>query len=345
MEKIYYNVDEPAAFGGVQKLKEASKASRKKTLDFLRRSDVYTQFKPTVRRFTRRQTIAHYKNELFQADLGDFQKLARYNSSYRYILIALNVLSKYVYYFPVKNKKLEEMQRAFNKIFAHATPKLLQTDRGGEFVSKVMQDYFKRKQVHWYHTFSEAKATLAERQIRTLREKLQRIFHHTGSYKYVHLLPRLAQSYNETKHSRTGMAPVEVNSQNEQRVFEKLFGGTRRTTLQPRFRVGDQVRLAQTKSIFEKRTSRRWTEEVFTVKRIKLSDPIMYYVQDAQGEDILGGMYAYELNKVIKDDSALWDIERVIKKQRDKDGLMHYFVKFRGYLSKHNAWVTNIQRK
>jgi hypothetical protein len=345
MEAIYYDVEHPGGFGGIQRLKDATKSSRKETLDFMRRSDVYTQYKPIRHRFTRRKTVAHHKFELMQADLADFQKLSRFNNGFRFVLVAIDVLSKHVFYVAVKNKKSEEMQRAFNKIFKTATPKLLQSDRGFEFFSKAMQDYFKKKNVHWYHTYSESKATLAERQIRTLKEKLTRIFHHTGSYKYVHLLNKLADSYNRTKHSRTGMAPVDVNENNEQVVFEKLFGGERRTSSQPRFKIDDQVRLAKTKGIFTKGHERRWTEEIFKVKRIKLSDPIMYYVEDIDGEEILGGFYGYELNRVVKETTDLWDIEKIIKKQRGKDGVMRYLVKWRGYGNEHNSWVTDIEKK
>jgi len=71
-------------------------------------------------------------------------------------------------------------------------------------------------------------------------------------------------------------------------VFDRLFGGPRRTSLKPKFKIGDQVRIAKTKGIFTKGHERRWTEEVFRVKRIKLTDPIMYYVEDVGGEEILG---------------------------------------------------------
>src|SRR6266481_2374885 len=133
MEKLYYETGNPGAFGGIEKLRKAAGASRKKTLDFLERSDVYTQYKPIRHRFTRRRTVSHHKNDLFQADLADFQSFSRENQGHRFILVVIDVLSKFVFYIPVKNKKAEEMQRAFNKIFKVATPKLLQTDRGGEF--------------------------------------------------------------------------------------------------------------------------------------------------------------------------------------------------------------------
>ena len=341
MDKVYYDIGHPAGFRGVQKLRENVRGN-KGVLNFLRKSDIYTLYKPQRRKFIRRKTIAHYKGEFFQSDLADMSKLSRFNSGHRFILVCIDVLSKYVFYEPVKNKKADEIKRAFRKIFKVMKPKLLQTDQGTEFTSKEMQLFFKQHGVKWFHTMSEAKATLAERQIRTMKDSLMRYFHHTGKSKYVSILPKLAEAYNHTPHSRTKMRPVDVNSSNEQHVFERLFGGPRRTSLKPAFKIGDQVRLSLVKGIFEKGYSRKWTNEVFTVSRIKLTDPITYYVKDINGEEILGGVYQHEMNRVIKDKDAYWDIEKILKK-RKRNGLTEYLVKFFGF--KNTQWVSDIKKK
>ena len=180
MEKIYYDVTHPAAFGGVKKLQKATKSSQKRVVDFLRRQDAYTIYKPIRRKFTWRKTVAPRNWDQFQADLADFQSIKRYNSGYCYVLVVVDVLSKYVFYVAVKNKKPAEMSRAFKKIFKTAKPKFLQTDSGSEFTSKVLQNFFRQRGIKWFYTHSEAKVTLAERGIRTLREKLTRIFHKSG---------------------------------------------------------------------------------------------------------------------------------------------------------------------
>ena len=165
MENIYYNVDHPAAFGGKRKLLKATGTPASAVEEFLQKSDVYTLHKPVRRHFVRRKTIARAKFELLQADLADMQKYARFNQGYKYILVAICVLSKYVFYIPVKSKQPGDMKRAFSQIFRVARPKLLHADRGKEFVAREMQQFFAENNVHWYHTYSESKATVAERQI------------------------------------------------------------------------------------------------------------------------------------------------------------------------------------
>ena len=344
MEKVYYQIGHPASYGGVEKLRRATGSSRKKAQEFLARSDEYSEYRPARRRFTRRKTIARHQWEILQVDLADFQQESRINKGFRYVLVAIDILSKYVFYVALKKKKSQELQRAFNQIFRTAVPKMIHSDRGGEFTSKSMQDYFKRKGIHWYHTFSENKATLAERQIRTLRETLARIFQHQGNRKYFDILSKLADAYNNTRHSRTGMAPVEINKTNERQIFDKLFGGVRRTKLKPRYAVGDQVRISYVKGIFSKVSKRKWTTEIFTIKCVKLSDPIMYYLQDISGDEILGGFYEQELTRVIKTPADFWDIEKIIKKRKIR-GKTQYYVKWKSYSDEHNSWVTDIKNK
>ena len=70
-----------------------------------------------------------------------------------------------------------------------------------------------------------------------------------------------------------------------------------------------------------------------------MTDPIFYYLKDFKDNDIIGGFYAEELNRVIKDEESLWDIERVIRKRKDSQGRWQYFVKWKGFSDEHNSWV------
>lgn len=343
MEKIYFDIEHPASFAGVEKLQKSSKKSRKEVEDFLAGVDEYTQYKQIRRKFPRRKILAYHAHELYQVDLADFSKLAKYNNGYRYVLVAIDTLSKYVFYIPIKNKTPVSIIRAFREIFKKHKPKMLMSDRGREFTAKAVQKFFCLNKVHWYSVFSEIKASAAERQIRTLREKLRRIMHHSGQLKYTNILSKLAATYNKTVHSRTGYKPSEINSKNENSVFQKLYG-TPVSSKKIRYKIGEQVRVSRALDLFEKKSSvRRWSEEVFTVYKIRLSNPPMYYLKDHKGEELLGGFYAFELARVQKNERSFWDIEKIIRKRKNKDGTLEYLVKFRGY--KGNYWTQDIYKK
>jgi hypothetical protein len=124
-----------------------------------------------------------------------------------------------------------------------------------------------------------------------------------------------------------------------------LFGGERRTSEKPKFNVEDQVRISLSQGIFAKMsTEQSFSDEIFTIKRIKLSDPIIYFIEDLDKHEILGSFYKEELTKVKKGEEDYWEIEKVIK-SRIKNGKREYFIKFRGYDNKHNRWVSDLKRK
>ncbi|GFY22827.1 uncharacterized transposon-derived protein F54H12.3 [Trichonephila clavipes] len=110
---------EPSPFGGVRRLSKASGARRHDVQKWLSQQDVYTLHKPVRYKFQRRKTIAsaYGVNELWQSDLLDMQKLSRHNKGYRYILTIIDVLSRYLRAFPIKDKKAKTIAQVFAKLF------------------------------------------------------------------------------------------------------------------------------------------------------------------------------------------------------------------------------------
>ena len=65
----------------------------------------------------------------------------------------------------------------------------------------------------------------------------------------------------------------------------------------PRFKVGDYVRISKYKNIFAKGYTSNWSEEVFVIKEVKNTVPWTYVVSDLNGEKIIGTFYEKELQK------------------------------------------------
>ena len=107
------------------------------------------------------------------------------------------------------------------------------------------------------------------------------------------------------------------------------------TRAQPKFSVGDRVRITKKKKTFEKGYTSRWTEEVFTVSQVKHTTPITYNITDYSGEEIQGTFYEHELQK---NNQEVYRIEKVIKKGKTKS-----LVKWKGYTEAFNSWVNNTE--
>ena len=74
-----------------------------------------------------------------------------------------------------------------------------------------------------------------------------------------------------------------------------------------------------------------WSEEVFVVYKIKNTAPWTYVINDLNGEEITGTLYAKELQKTNKKE---FRIEKVIKRKGDK-----LYVKWKGYDNSFNNWI------
>ena len=292
--------------------------------------------KPVKRKFRKRRVRVSGNNKIWAADLADMQALSEENEGYKFLLLVIDTFSKYGWIVPLKNKKGETMVKAFKTIFEEGrTPGKLWTDKGTEFYNKKMDDLRKLYDIELYSTENEEKSSIAERWIRTMKEKMFKYFTDYNTNKYIDVLPDLVEDYNNTVHSSTKLTPIEASKEkNELKVWRNLYPDRYKTSrLNPKFSVGDEVRITKKKKVFEKGYTTRWTEEIFTIKEIRETNPITYKIEDLQGEEIKGTFYEPELQKT---EQQIYRIEKVIKKEKGKS-----LVKWKGYPDKFNSWVDN----
>lgn len=345
MEGYYKNANQPASFGGVEALYRASKGkvSREEIKKWLRGVDAYTLHKPIRKKFTTNRVIVYSMDQQWQADLADVSTLKNKNSGYCYILTVIDILSKYAWAIPLKQKRGEDIVNAFEKIFLKRKPKTLQTDKGTEFTNVKMQKFLKQHKVKFFTTQNETKASVVERFNRTLKTKMWKYLTHMNSYRYIDVLESLIKSYNSTYHTSIKMAPKDVTKDNEQQVWFNLYGDIKYNRSKCDFEIGDVVRISKLKRTFEKGYESNWSEELFRVTECVNRDPKVYRIKDLLDEPVLGTYYKQELQKVNLKDS--YPIEKIIKK-RYRGKRLEYFVKYRGYSEKFNEWiaVTNLSK-
>ena len=68
----------------------------------------------------------------------------------------------------------------------------------------------------------------------------------------------------------------------------------------PKFKVGDHVRIAKYKNIFAKGYTPNWSEEMFVIKKIKNTVPWTYVINDLNGEEIIAIFYEKDYKRQIK---------------------------------------------
>ena len=99
----------------------------------------------------------------------------------------------------------------------------------------------------------------------------------------------------------------------------------------PKFKVGDHVRISKYKNIFAEGYAPNWSEEIFVVKKGKNTIPWTYVLNDQNGEEIEGSFYEKKLQKTNQKELR---IEKVIKRKGNK-----LYVKLKGYNNSFNSWI------
>ena len=99
----------------------------------------------------------------------------------------------------------------------------------------------------------------------------------------------------------------------------------------PKFKLGDRVRISKYKIIFAKGYTPSWSEEIFVIKKVKNTVPWTYVINDLNGEEIMGTFFEKELQKINQEE---FRIEKVIKTKGDK-----MYVKWKGYDNSFNSWI------
>lgn len=298
---IYTSPSNPAAFGSIKSLVKASGFTRKKVLAYLQSSRTYTKFKPTRKKFQRLPVVALGINHIWSLDVAYMEKISKFNDGYKYLLLAVDVLSRRIRVQPLKDKSSKAAKSAFEKMIDFEKldfPIKVWVDQGKEFKGEFAS-FCASNAINVYHTFSETKSCMAERYIRTLKTLLYKFFEEQQTFRYLPQLQKFVKLVNSRYNRSIGMAANDVT----QRHVPKLLA-LQTTKLNARynhstkhFQVGDRVRIALKDMPFRKGYKQQYTNEVFKIAGVYRYKQglVTYKLLDSQNEPILGRFYPAEL--------------------------------------------------
>ena len=166
---------------------------------------------------------------------------------------------------------------------------------------------------------------MAERSIRTLKNKIYKHMTAISKNAYVDVLDGIVNKYNNTVHRTIKMKPIDVTNDSFAEYNEES------NKKDPKFKIGDHVRISKYKNIFAKGYAPNWSEEVFVINKINNTVPWTYAISDLNGEEITGRLYEKELQKTIQKE---FRIEKILRKKGNK-----LYVKWKGYDHYFNSWI------
>ena len=245
------------------------------------------------------------KDNIWNADLIIMPQ----EDEYKYILTVLDGYTRYAWCVPLKNKKGETVANAFKDIMKKSKrkPNKLFVDEGKEFYNQHMYELFKFKKEdvlekdengeyknQIYSVFNASKNPVIERFNRTITNKLWKQFTVQGNQKWQKILQPTVNKYNNSIHRTINTTPKKASKDPslvkvslEQPVSNK----------KPKFKVGDRVRIFKYKNKFEKGYKGYWSKEIFKIKKVLNTIPIIYEIEALDGETIHGSFYSNELQK------------------------------------------------
>ena len=359
LSSIYFNPKHPASFAGPSKLyQELKKDGRfsvglRKIKQWVQNQDVYSIHRPLRRKFLRNKVIVSGIDEQWDVDLMDMSNLAKHNNGVKYLLLAIDIFSRFVFVQPLKTKTTSEVVKAFKNILKEGRkPKLVRSDKGSEFTGSVIEKYFKQTGIHHFVTQNEGKANYAERAIKTIKNSIHRYISHTQKQVYIDKLQDFIHSYNHSFHSSICMSPSEVNESNERGLWWYIYWPQNKvkkikkqssvpiSKTRFKFKVDDLVRISGLKGPFTREVHQKWSSEIFKVNHRSRRDGIpIYKLIDFLGEDIKGSFYQSELQKVSISEDKLWKIEKILKTKKRKGKETEYFVRWLNWPKKFDSWV------
>ena len=255
------------------------------------------------------------------------QLLSKFNKGIKYLLCVIDLFSKYAFVVLLKDKKGVNIANAFQSILDKSgrKPNKIWVDQRSEFYNHNFKKWLANNDISMYSTCNEGKSVVAERFIRTLRNKSYKHMTAVSKNVYYDALDDIVKKYNNTWHSTIKMKPKDVGDNNFTEYVEESNKKDRK------FKVGDRDRISKYKNVFPKGYVPNWSEEVFVVIEIKNTVPWTYEINDLNGEKIVGSFYKKELQKT---DQKEFRIEKVIKRKGDK-----LYVKWKGYNNSVNSWI------
>ena len=338
--KKYYTIEDPASFGGQDRLYRAMRPYGWKLKDvksFLNDQNAYILHRERRYKFPRNKIITYHKDYQHQMDLIDMQEYKRQNDGYAFILIVIDCFTRFIWHVPLKDKRATTIKASLEELYTAEAPLPLrvQTDRGKEFIAALVKEWFEQHGIHFFTTQGTGfKCAYVERANRTLKYKMFRVFAKNGSYRWIgQMIKDLISSYNKSYHRMIGMTPEEARTKMPNELPMNM---TPVEALEPKFNPEDTVRIAYDKNKMDRGYWKTHYDHVYRINRVLREGEVpVYEIRDYYRKVLPRRFYREELAPV---GDIIYAIDK-IHRRRVRNGVREILVTWVGYRPDDKYWI------
>ena len=352
LQRLYYDPRQPGSFQSFRKLHQSVRKDGRYQLGtnrlrrWLQNQPAYSRNALYLPKIVKRaRVIVTGLYDQYDADIADMQRFANANDGQNYLLVVIDVFSRYMWVEGLRTKSYLNVERALQRIFRRARiPRRLRTDEGLEFTAPGMKPFYSHFNITHFVAMGDHKANYAERAIKTIKSKIFRYMNHMNTNRYKDVVPALVHSYNFTWHKGINMRPADVTFNNEKALWWKQYHPKNRFHEGPQtppfqFQVGDYVRIPMVSTVFTREYNARWGKEIFVVSdRFRRQGINVYKVEDQDNETVYGTFYEAEMQRVSQDNNNTWEVNQILR-VRGVPPNREAYVSFRGWPAFYNRWM------
>lgn len=351
---IYYDPKHPGAYGGVEKLYKAVRKDgkfvlgRAKIQKWLSKQEEYAVHREQRTKFKRRRVIAPFVDYQWDVDTANMENYKKQNDGYGFFLLAIDILSKYVWTAALYTRTGKEMVTAFKQIFEQGRqPTRIRSDKGGEFANKYVRQLLKKENIGYFVTQNVVKASYAERAIKTIKSRIIRYMTHKQTHRWIDVLSKITESYNNTYHRSIKRSPASVKHKDSVALWNIQYNVLPKPSMKKsklnvikryKYKVGNLVRISFLRRAFQREYEERWSRELFVINQRFIKENIpQYQLKDYSGDLVTGTFYENQLKRAYRQDTYI--VEKVLS-SRKRNGQKQYLVRWKGWGSKYDSYIS-----
>ena len=217
--------------------------------------------------------VAFQPDTRYEMDLIDMTKYATRNKGYGWIFLIIDIFSRKVYAYLMKNKTEDNITQVLNEFFTKHHPELIISDNESGFKSKKTQDIMEEKEViHDMVDIGDHKALgVIDRAVQTIKNSIYKHFKDSNTTAYMDKLKDIIKAYNYTPHSAIAdIAPEDAtNKSNMEQIQiinnQKSLANSKSKRV---INVGDTIRIREAKSKFSRSFDVKYSKEQYQVEQI-----------------------------------------------------------------------------